>query len=246
MRGGSQVDLETAFVSIGDVPGDMREFARGKIILEGSSINNLLAAERIPADVVHGHERIGKAEVFALDVSLLVKLSIEARTREILRVGLPGDTSILQQVDNVGNIELMSLVVPDVEGRSSNGPDVIHLGGMTKGTIVGQKLSFSGKNSHKGILDNIVVICIGHEDDQDSSEESSFLNQGDFGWSSKCGCMTSCPTACRPTSCPASCPASSCLASSPAESISSGSLRISPSLSLNRAERDEDEDHSEN
>jgi hypothetical protein len=36
------------------------------------------------------------------------------------------------------------------------------------------------------------------------------------------------------------------LASSPAESISSGSLRISPSLSLNRAERDEDEDHSEN
>lgn len=169
--GGFQVHNNTTFVAVRDVPGDMGELVPGKIILEFSGVSNVLAAERIPANVVHGHERIGEAEVFALNVSLPVELSIEAGAGEILGVDLPGDPFRVQQINEIGNVELMGIVVPDVVGGSSNGSNVVGLGRMTQGMVVGQNRSSVPKTLHERIFDDVVVIGVGHEDDHDFVEK---------------------------------------------------------------------------
>jgi len=243
LGGGFQVDDNTTFVAVRDVPGDMGELVLGVIALEFGGVSNVLATERVPADVVHGHERIGEAEVFALDVGLGVEFTVVARAGEVFGVHLPGDPFGIQQIDDIGYIQLMGIVVLNVVGGSSNGSDVVGLGRMTQGSVVGQHLSSASEHLHEGIFDDVVVICVSHEDDHDFVEVESIRGWAIVGGSSEGGCMPSCPDTCGPLGGGS---LGCCLASGPSERISSGSLRISASRSLNHAERDEEEDHREN
>jgi len=138
----------------------------------------------------------------------------------------------------------MGIVVPDVVGRSRDGSNVVGLRGMTERTVIGQHLSSASQNLHERILDDVVVVCVGHEDDQDFGEVKSIRGWAIVGGSSEGGCMPSCPDTCGPGAGGGS--LGCCLASGPSERISSGSLRISASRSLHRAERDEADDHRDN
>jgi len=131
-----QVDDDSAFVTVGNVPGDMGKPVLTIVLFEFTSVNNVLAPERIPANVVHGHERIGEAEIFAFGESLLVELSIVAWAREILSVDLPSEPNRFQLIDKIGDVQVMDIVITDIEGRSSDGANVVWLGGMTEGSVV--------------------------------------------------------------------------------------------------------------
>jgi len=190
-RRGLNVGDETAFVGIGNVPGECGQLVLGVIILEFSGINNLLAPEGISANVVHGHERVGEAEVLAFDVGLLVELSIVARAGEVLGIHLPGETNGIQLINNVGDVQVMDVVIVDVIGRSSDGGNIVQLRRMTDGSVVSQKGSSSGKGLHERIFDGIIVVNIVEPDDHHLPEVETIRGRAERGWSAEGGGTTS-------------------------------------------------------
>jgi len=191
-RRGLQIGDETTFVSIGNVPGECGSLILVVILLEFSSINNFLAPKGISANVVHGHERIGEAEVFAFNVGLLIELSIVAWAGEVLGIHLPGKTNGIQLINNVGNVQVMDVVIVDVIGRSSDGSNVVGLSGMTNGSVIFQKGSSSGKSFHERIFDGIIIVDIVEPDDHHPPEEQSIRGRAELGRSAEGGCTTSC------------------------------------------------------